>query len=92
MIGTKPQGIADGGLHLLQTYRGQLAQVVVQQQLVLEYTEAQPGGQGGVPAVQSGGFQGFFQKAIRPGALLFASHQGPEGHFSGSHINPSGGC
>ena len=92
LIGPKPQGIADRRLHLLQLYRGQLAQVVVQQQPVLEHPEAQPGGQGGVPAVQSSGTQNFFQKAVRPGALLFAGHQGPEGRFSGSHINPSGGC
>ena len=75
LIDAQTKGIAHLDLHLLRPCGGEFPDIEVQQQPVLEYSEAQPCGQRRVPVVQACLPQCFFQKSVGPGPLPFTGRQ-----------------
>jgi hypothetical protein len=76
LIDPQPQGISHVDLHLIRLYGGKLSDIIIQQQLVLKNSEAQPDGQGGIPFVQSGIPDGLLHITLGPRALAFPCGKG----------------
>ena len=86
LVEPQPQGLEHLSLQPPQGDVGELGQVEVQQNAVLNHPEAQLGGQARVPAVQAGGGDLLFQHSVRPAPLPLAGVQGEQGHLTCVHM------
>ena len=86
LIEPQPQGLKHLPLQPPQGDVGELGQVEVQQNAVLNHPEAQLGGQARVPAVQAGGGDLLFQHSVRPAPLPLAGVQGEQGDLTCVHM------
>ena len=85
LVQPQPEAVAHLALHFGQFHGGVLLEVVVQQHPVLQHSKAQAGGQGGVPPVQMGFLDDFFQMAVGPGLLMVHGNQSLQRSFPGRH-------